>query len=142
MDLIASFPQYASDLLIITVKVAYPLWASFKAIKSTGSSDDTTWLIYWVVMSLASFAECYLVPFVQWVPFFMLARLVFYIWLQLPVCNGSIFLFKKLVYPFFKNNKAVMEAVTIEDSKDATQTIADIRKLLRKAYFEILAALE
>ena len=142
MELLTSFPQYASDVLIITVKVAYPLWASFKAIKSTGSSDDTTWLIYWVAMSLASFAECYLVPFVQWVPFFMLARLIFYIWLQLPVCNGSIFLFKKLVLPFFQENKAVMEAVTIEDSKDAAQTFTDIHKTLAAAYLEIKESLE
>ena len=142
MDLIASFPQYASDVLIMTVKLAYPLWVSFKSIKSTGSSDDTTWLIYWVVMSIASFAEIYLVPFVQWVPFFMLARLLFYIWLQLPVCNGSIIIFKKFIQPFFSKNKEVFEAITVENSNDAVGTVNEVYAKLGQVYEDIKKSLD
>ena len=88
-------------------------------------------------MAIASFCETYILPLVQWVPFFMLARLLFYIWLQLPVCNGSIFLFKKLVVPFFKENKSVMEAVTIENADDATSTLTEVITHLDKVFNEI-----
>ena len=142
MELLSSFPQYASDLLTISVKLAYPFWASFKAITSPDGNDDTTWLIYWVVLAITSFAECYLVPFVQWVPFFMLARLIFYIWLQLPVCNGSIFLFTKFIKPFLSKNSALLEKITIEDSKDATGTFTEICTKLNSVYTEIKQSLE
>ena len=142
MDLIASFPQYASDVLIMTVKLAYPLWVSFKSIKSTGSSDDTTWLIYWVVVAVESFIEAYVLPFVAWVPFFMLLRLLFYIWLQLPVFNGSILIFNKYVRPFFEKHKSELNAVTSTDSEEAEIVKKQVQREISAAYKEILEAIE
>lgn len=142
MEYVAALLHYASSLLTISVKVAYPAWASFKAIKSNGGSDDTTWLIYWCVMAISSFAEVYLVPFVQFVPFFMLLRLCYYVWLQLPVCNGSIILYKKFVMPFLTKNSEFFDKITIEDTADLTQTYRNIKTDLNAKYGEIKASLD
>lgn len=142
MEYIGGFLSYVSQLTIISVKVAYPMWASFKAIKTPEGSDDTTWLIYWVVMAISSFLEVYLVPFVQYVPFFMLLRISYYIWLQLPVCNGSIYIFKKFLFPFMSKHREFFEDITIEDTADLTSTIKRVKEQLKKDYNEIKASLD
>lgn len=141
MSVLIQFAQHCCTVLTFCVKVSYPTYASFKAIKSDGDDDDTTWLIYWVIFGVLSFAEIYLIPFVQWVPFFMLARLCVYIWLQMPVMNGSIYLFQKIVKPFFNENQAIFEKITIEDSGDLTNTIIDAKKSLGAVYEEIYSSL-
>ena len=134
--------QYASDVLLVLVKVAYPTYASFKAIRSKEGKDDTTWLIYWVVLAVFSFIESYIIPFVSWIPFFMLLRLLSYIWFQLPFFNGSVLLFRKYIMPFFQKNEKIMESVTISDSKDLQSTLNDMSLSLNQVYLRILNSLE
>lgn len=142
MQALANFGNYAAELLTTTLKVAYPTYASYKAIKTETSSDDTIWLIYWVVIAVESFIEAYLLPFVSWVPFFMLLRLLFYIWLQLPVFNGSILLFRRYIEPFFEKHSKEMNAVTSTDSDDAKDMKAQVKQEISAAYKEILEAIE
>ena len=141
MEYLSRFGIYCSELLTTTLKVAYPTYASYKAIITETGGDDTTWLIYWVVVAVETFIESYAMPFVSWVPFFMLLRLLLYIWLQLPIFNGSVVLFKKFVQPFFESKATVMNIVTYtgEDGKIAREKA---RKARREAYEEILAAIE
>lgn len=134
--------EYFSHLTIVLVKVAYPAYASFKAIKTPDGADDTTWLIYWTVMAICSFIEIYIIPFIAFVPFFMLVRVGFYIWLQLPVCNGSIYIFKKFLLPFMSKHSKFFEDVTIENKDDLLDTVRRIKEKLRNDYNEIRASLD
>ena len=139
MQYLADFGIYASNLLATALKVVYPAYASYKAIVSDDKDDDTTWLVYWVVVAVESFVEAYLIPFVSWVPFFMLVRVLFYVWLQLPIFNGSIVLFKKFIRPFFEENKTTFNTIVhVEDEADKIQKIKR-RKEIRIAYYKILA---
>jgi len=138
----AAFGQYASDILTLLVKFSYPTYASFKAVISLADTDDTTWLIYWVVASLFTFLENYFLPFVSWVPFFMLARLLVYIWLQLPYFNGSIFLFNKVVRPFFSENSRTFDVILANNNKSIRNTVSIARHSLSGTYEEILRSLE
>lgn len=133
---------YASNLLATIVKVAYPTWASYKAIVSNDDSDDTTWLIFWVVVAVETFIESYFIPFVSWVPFFMIMRILFYIWLQLPIFNGSIVIYRKFVQPFFTENSETLNAIINVDSEEAKQKKRKARKEMRLAYLKILATVD
>ena len=134
------FGLYASDILILLVKFIYPSYASFKAIESPGDVDDTTWLIYWVVASIFTFCEIYILPFVSWVPFFMLARLLLYIWLQLPFFNGSIFLFNKFIKPFFNKNSSIFDKFLANNDQGLSKTVEEFKQVLAETYHEILTA--
>ena len=41
------------------IAVAYPMYASFKAVESTNKADDTQWLTYWVVYACFTILECF-----------------------------------------------------------------------------------
>lgn len=41
------------------IAVAYPMYASFKAVESTTKADDTQWLTYWVVYAVFTVIECF-----------------------------------------------------------------------------------
>ncbi|KAH0794206.1 receptor expression-enhancing protein 5-like [Histomonas meleagridis] len=139
MQYLADFGLYASNLLATALKVVYPAYASYKATISENKDDDTTWLIYWVVVAVESFIEAYLIPFVSWVPFFMIVRVLFYVWLQLPIFNGSIVLFKRFIRPFFEENASTFNTIVrVEGEEDKAKKIKQ-RKELRMAYYKILA---
>ena len=52
MGYISEFSSYASNVLALVLKLTYPTYMSFKAIKSNRENDDTTWLIYWAVVAV------------------------------------------------------------------------------------------
>jgi receptor expression-enhancing protein 5/6 len=124
----------ANDLVTI-IKVAYPTYQSYKALNSAESDDDTTWLIYWVSLAIWSFVEAYLLPFVSWVPFFMILRLLLILWLQAPIFNGSVWIFRKVIQPCFEENEKTMKLVTGGDrasvEKAAKSVVATYEEILR-----------
>ena len=142
MEYLSRFGMYCAELLSMSIKVAYPTYASYKAICTEAGSDDTTWLIYWVVVAVQLFIEAYAFPFVSWIPFFMMVRLLFQIWLQLPIFNGSVVLFKRFIQPFFEENETFMNVVTQSDTEDAKEVREKHRKAVREAYEKILRSIE
>ena len=104
MDFLYSFEHYFSSILIFLIQILYPIYRSIKALDTDHGSDDTEWLIYWVVWAFLSFIEEYFLSFLSFVPFFMILRVLFYIWLQIPIFNGSFVIFNKFIHPFFSQN--------------------------------------
>lgn len=139
---LGSISSYISGIILCMVKFAYPTYASYKALKSPEAGDDTTWLVYWVVIGLCTFIESYLIPFICILPLFTVIRLVIYVWLQLPVFNLSVLLFKLVVCPFFDQNTDFFEKVTIRNKKDLKDTIKNVKTSIGKVYKEILKSLE
>ncbi|OHS94460.1 TB2/DP1, HVA22 family protein [Tritrichomonas foetus] len=137
MEYLLSFGNYASNLLTLVLKISYPTYASFKAIRSEEGNDDTTWLIYWVVVAVESFIGSYLLPFVSWVPFFMIARVLFYVWLQIPIFNGSVILFNKFVKPFFEENQEVLNEIIPGDDQAAAEAKLRRNQSILQAYQDI-----
>jgi receptor expression-enhancing protein 5/6 len=137
MSTIIAISHWISDVVVVMLKVAYPTYASFKALKTDDERDDTTWLIYWVTLAVYSFVEAYVKPFVEWLPFFVIVRVFVILWLQFPLFNGSVVLFRKYISPFFQENEHTMDMITGEDR----QAWKDARKEIGAVYNEILATL-
>jgi len=82
----------------------YPMYASFKALKSQDSDDDTEWLTYWVVHGAFIFVEdfCdFLVPEMLEGAAFLwyMLKICFLLWLMLPQTRGAEKVFKYVVNP-------------------------------------------
>mmetsp|Transcript_31335 Transcript_31335/g.64937 ORF Transcript_31335/g.64937 Transcript_31335/m.64937 type:complete len:127 (+) Transcript_31335:157-537(+) len=81
---------WLSKVLCNIVGFMYPAYMSYKAIRTPAPDDDTQWLTYWVIFGMFSFVEFFLDIFLQWVPLYHEAKLVFLIWLAIPTFKGAL----------------------------------------------------
>ncbi|KAG2563175.1 HVA22-like protein a [Panicum virgatum] len=89
------------------VALAYPLYASVKAIETKSPVDDQQWLTYWVLYSLITLFELTFASIIQWLPFWPSLKLIFICWLVLPYFNGAAYVYQNYVRPAFIKNQMV-----------------------------------
>ncbi|KAL5204352.1 hypothetical protein ABZP36_009223 [Zizania latifolia] len=89
------------------VALAYPLYASVKAIETKSPVDDQQWLTYWVLYSLITLFELTFASVIQWLPFWPSMKLILICWLVLPYFNGAAFVYQNYVRPVFVKNQMV-----------------------------------
>ena len=142
MGYISEFSSYASNVLALVLKLTYPTYMSFKAIKSNRENDDTTWLIYWAVVAVESFIASYVFPFISWVPFFMIIRILFYIWLQIPIFNGSVILFNNFIKPFYTQNEDILNKIIPGDPESARKAREEFRHSINETYDQIYSSIK
>ena len=71
------------------------------AVESALTTDDTEWLIYWIVYASFGFIEYIGYAFFHSLPFYWLIKCLFLIWLMAPgEKGGSQILYKRLICPF------------------------------------------
>jgi len=96
-------------LVSFFIGFVYPSYASMKAIDTKTTEDDTQWLMYWVIYSLALVFESFADMFVFWVPGYRLAKLAGVYWLVSPRFKGASVLYKKLLAPHVKHAMPVVD---------------------------------
>eukprot|EP01026_Neomeris_dumetosa_P057533 TRINITY_DN529_c0_g1_i3.p3 TRINITY_DN529_c0_g1~~TRINITY_DN529_c0_g1_i3.p3 ORF type:complete len:210 (+),score=22.70 TRINITY_DN529_c0_g1_i3:102-731(+) len=80
--------------------VVYPTYASFKAMESKQTKDDTQWLTYWTMYGSVSLGEHYTDNILGWFPWYYHAKFAFFLWLQLPTTRGAELLYTRFYRPY------------------------------------------
>merc|ERR1712183_737828 len=83
------------------VGVAYPAFASLKAVLSDSPESSVAWLRYWVVLGVFSVVELLIDPLVNPLSFsfptYLVLKVLFLVWCMLPVqWNGSDIIFNQV----------------------------------------------
>ncbi|RCI02011.1 ER membrane protein DP1/Yop1 [Rhizopus stolonifer] len=94
-----TFLNYGARLITNILSWAYPAYASFKAIESSSSQDDTQWLTYWTVITFVQMFEYFSSFLLYWCPFYYTFKAIFTIWLILPQTKGAEVLYTRLLRP-------------------------------------------
>ncbi|EEC74007.1 hypothetical protein OsI_08932 [Oryza sativa Indica Group] len=89
------------------VSLAYPLYASVRAIETKSAVDDQQWLTYWVLYSFITLFELTFSPVLEWLPLWSYAKLFFNCWLVLPYFNGAAHVYEHFVRPLVVNQQIV-----------------------------------
>ncbi|XP_043725403.1 HVA22-like protein a [Telopea speciosissima] len=89
------------------VTLAYPLYASIRAIETKSRADDQQWLTYWVLYSMITLFELTFAKVIEWLPFWSYAKLIVTCWLVLPYFSGAAYVYEHFVRPFFVNPQTV-----------------------------------
>merc|ERR1711934_345224 len=102
---------FGAQLLCNFIGFLYPAYRSIKALETSSKSDDTQWLMYWVVFSLFSVVEFFSDTVVGWVPFYWLIKCAFLLWCMSPM-EGSSVIYTRVIRPYFlKHESAIDDAV-------------------------------
>ncbi|KAM0182783.1 hypothetical protein ACHAPF_001031 [Botrytis cinerea] len=105
----------------------FPVFASYKALKTSDPALLTPWLMYWVVLAIA------LIPFYAWF------RLGFLLYLILPQTQGARVLYQTHVHPWLHNNELAIDdfiASSHERAKAAGMTyLKQAIELIRQQVF-------
>ncbi|KAI4604040.1 hypothetical protein KJ359_000167 [Pestalotiopsis sp. 9143b] len=99
------FPKILSSI----ASFLFPLFASYKALKTSDPAQLTPWLMYWSVLSCALLVESWFEFILVWVPFYAYARLLFLLYLVLPQTQGARHLYETYLHPYLEDNEAQIE---------------------------------
>jgi len=105
---------------------AYPIYASFKALKSDGQDDDTQWLTYWVVFGFFTLIESLFAIFSKSM-FYFIFKAVFLVWAFLPQTRGAQLVFDKLIDPILVRYEGGIDA-GLDAAKKTGENLADESK--------------
>lgn len=106
-----TFRHILTGALSLGFGLFFPAYGSFMAIESSGTEDDTQWLVYWLLYSLLQGFEKFAWPILQWVPLYGEVKVAVLIWLVLPQTKGATWMYEAIVGPTF--NALLKEAVKI-----------------------------
>ncbi|KAK9422323.1 putative TB2/DP1, HVA22 family-domain-containing protein [Seiridium unicorne] len=96
-------------LLASIASFLFPLFASYKALKTSDPAQMTPWLMYWSVLSCALLVESWFEFILVWVPFYAYMRLLFLLYLVLPQTQGARHLYETYVHPYLEENETQIE---------------------------------
>ncbi|KAH7311579.1 TB2/DP1, HVA22 family-domain-containing protein [Stachybotrys elegans] len=98
------FDLFAMLLSSIT-SFLFPIFASYKALKTSDPAQLTPWLMYWVVFSCCILVESWVSFILFWIPFYGYVRLLFLLYLILPQTQGARTLYEEYIHPFLEENE-------------------------------------
>jgi len=88
----------------------YPLFQSFKALRTDNKQDDTQWLTYWMVYGSFTLVESFTDVLFRWIPFYYLFKVLGLVWLYLPSTRGATVVFSTLIQPFLKKHESQIDS--------------------------------
>ncbi|KAI3439927.1 HVA22-like protein, partial [Psidium guajava] len=114
------------------VMLLFPLYASMRAIESPSTLDDQQWLTYWVLYSFITLFELSCHQILAWLPFWPYVKLVFCMWLVLPVFNGAAYIYENLVRKYVKIGYHVSSNYSDSQKKVLLMMSLDARKSVER----------
>ncbi|XP_010911375.1 HVA22-like protein f [Elaeis guineensis] len=128
MGLLGTIARHLDALIGPGVMLLYPLYASMRAIESPSTLDDQQWLTYWMLYSFITLFELSCWKVLQWFPLWPYMKLVFCLWLVLPIFNGAAYIYENFVRKYVKIGSYVSPTYTEEQRKVLQMMSLDARK--------------
>jgi len=97
--------EFGARFLTNIVGFIYPMYASFKALKTPDNQDDAFWLTYWVVFGFFTLVESATEVVFSWIPFYNLVKMILLIYLYAPQTKGANHIFNTLIEPFLQKHE-------------------------------------
>ncbi|XP_077210851.1 HVA22-like protein F [Tasmannia lanceolata] len=132
MGILAAIARHLDTLVGPGVMLLYPVYASMRAIETPSTLDDQQWLTYWVLYSLITLFELSSWKFLAWFPIWPYMKLMFCLWLVLPIFNGAAYVYENLVRKYIKIEGQVSSNYTEGQRKILMMMSLDARKSVER----------
>ncbi|KAI4267863.1 MAG: hypothetical protein L6R38_008059 [Xanthoria sp. 2 TBL-2021] len=110
------------NLLSSVVTILFPIFASYKALRTSDPAQLTPWLMYWVVISCFSLVEYWTFFIVSWVPFYAYLRLFLLSYLVLPQTQGARLIYQSYIHPFLAHHESDIDTL-ITNAHDRAKAV-------------------
>lgn len=104
------FSGLGAGLISDLIGFAYPSYMTLKAIESKETTDDTEWLMYWVVFATLFLVENFLEWVLYWIPHYYALKVTFLLWCMLPRYQGAKFVYQTVFEPLYKKHSSAIDA--------------------------------
>lgn len=108
--------------------ILFPIFASYKALRTSDPANLAPWLMYWTTLSLLLLAESQLYVVLIWIPFYPWVRLAAHLYLVLPGQQGSVFIYKQYIHPFLEEHERQIDQLISEGHAKAKAAGMDMVK--------------
>ena len=132
--LINAFGKYITTL----VGVLLPAYWSIKAIESPYYDDDKQWLTYWAIYGLFTLLDQFANIVLRIIPFYFFIKIVFLIWCFMPNTMGALFVYNKLIGPYFKKYENKIDQKIEKFIREGKLRGRKNRKNLREEALELM----
>jgi len=88
------------------IAVLFPIFASYKALRTSDPAQLSPWLMFWVVSAILSTIEFHLSFILTWVPLYWWLRFGLYLYLILPGQQGATYIYQTHIHPFLVEHEA------------------------------------
>jgi len=106
---------HGADFVCNLISFTYPVFASFKALKSQQSERDVHWLTYWVTWAFFAVVEDFAAAVMDesvWSTVYFLVKAAFLVWCFLPQTQGATKVYKRLIEPVLLRYETQADAAT------------------------------
>ncbi|KAL8790790.1 MAG: hypothetical protein Q9213_000414 [Squamulea squamosa] len=110
------------NLLSSIITILFPIFASYKALRTSDPAQLTPWLMYWVVISCFSLIEYWTFFVVSWIPFYAYFRLVLLSYLVLPQTQGARLIYQSYIHPFLAHHESDID-ILITNAHDRAKAV-------------------
>ncbi|KAL8674122.1 MAG: hypothetical protein Q9168_001459 [Polycauliona sp. 1 TL-2023] len=110
------------NLLSSVITILFPIFASYKALRTSDPAQLTPWLMYWVVISCFSLVEYWTYFIVSWVPFYAFFRLFLLSYLVLPQTQGARLIYQSYIHPFLAHHESDID-ILITNAHDRARAV-------------------
>ncbi|KAI5287641.1 hypothetical protein KEM52_001487 [Ascosphaera acerosa] len=101
-----------ADLISSVLTILFPIYASYKALRTRNPDIIVPWLMYWVVIAIFTLVEDWTYWLVSWTPFYAWLRLAFLSYLVLPHTQGAKVLYQTYLDPWlYAHEDQIEEAI-------------------------------
>ena len=120
------------------VGVILPAYWSIKSIESPEFNDDKQWLTYWAVFGIFTLLDQFANIILRIIPFYFVIKIAFLIWCFMPNTMGALFVYNKLVGPYFRKYENKIDQKIEKFIREGKLRGRKNRKNLRKEALEIM----
>ena len=93
------------------VGTLYPAFWTIKSIEKNDLSEQKNWLTYWAVFGFFILIDMFSPIIVKFIPFYLVMKILFLIWMFMPGTNGSKLFYEIVVKKILKKYESKMDVV-------------------------------
>ncbi|KAI7504750.1 hypothetical protein KC367_g843 [Hortaea werneckii] len=108
--------------------ILFPIFASYKALRTSDPANLAPWLMYWPTLSLFLLVESQLYFILYWVPFYSWIRLGIHLYLVAPGQQGSVYIYREYIHPFLEEHERQIDRMISDGHEKAKAAGMDVVK--------------